>query len=115
MCQIAPLLPLYVFEAKMSILLGFAMNPKGAELLYSNRIFEVLGQCQFMKAQIQDPSTTEINLESSMELSSRYQRLIMPTLELIVAILMTFGAKNDIVLNKVWMFCCSCCVSTRIE
>ncbi|KAF1796787.1 nucleoporin Nup186/Nup192/Nup205 [Mucor lusitanicus] len=96
----APLLPLYVFEAKMSILLGFAMNPKGAELLYSHRIFDVLGQCQFIKAQLQDPSITEMNLEDSMELSNRYQRLVMPTLELIVAILMTFGAKNDVVLNK---------------
>ncbi|KAL7312233.1 hypothetical protein PS15m_008020 [Mucor circinelloides] len=96
----APLLPLYVFEAKMSILLGYAMNPEGAELLYSHRIFDVLGQCQFMRAQIQDTTTTEMDLESSMELADRYQRLIMPTLELIVAILMTFGGKNDVVLNK---------------
>lgn len=85
----------------MSILLGFAMNPKGAELLYSHRIFDVLGQCQFIKAQLQVPPITEMNLEDSMELSNRYQRLVMPTLELIVAILMTFGAKNDVVLNKV--------------
>lgn len=87
----------------MSILLGFAMNPQGAELLYNHRIFDVLGQCQFMRAQIQDTTATEMDLESSMELADRYQRLIMPTLELIVAILMTFGGKNDVVLNKVWM------------
>ncbi|KAG2214103.1 hypothetical protein INT46_011905 [Mucor plumbeus] len=98
--QIAPLLPLYIFEAKMSILLRFAMNPEGAELLYSNRIFDVLGQCQFMKAQIQDPTTTEMNFESSMELAERYQQLIMPTLRLIVAILCCYGGKNDIVLSK---------------
>ncbi|KAL0136800.1 nucleoporin Nup186/Nup192/Nup205 [Mucor lusitanicus] len=96
----APLLPLYVFEAKMSILLSFAMNPKGAELLYDHRIFDVLGQCQFIKAQLQVPPITEMNLEDSMELSNRYQRLVMPALELIVAILMTFGARNDVVLNK---------------
>ncbi|KAL9541318.1 hypothetical protein MBANPS3_009192 [Mucor bainieri] len=100
----APLLPLYVFEAKMSILLGVAMNPKGAELLYGHRIFDVLGQCQFMKAQRQDPSTTELNLEASMELAERHQRLITPTLELIAAILITFGAKNDVVLNKAEMW-----------
>lgn len=87
----------------MSILLGFAMNPQGAELLYNHRIFDVLGQCQFMRAQIQDTTATEMDLESSMELADRYQRLIMPTFELIVAILMTFGGKNDVVLNKVWM------------
>lgn len=88
----------------MSILLRFAMNPKGVELLYSNRIFDVLGQCQFMKAQIQDPTTTEMNFESSMELAERHQQLIMPTLRLIVAILCCYGGKNDTVLSKVCIY-----------
>ncbi|CEP15804.1 hypothetical protein [Parasitella parasitica] len=96
----APLLPLYIFEAKMSILLRFAMNPSGAELLCSNRIFEILGQCQFMKAQTQDPTTTELNLESSMELAQRRQQLVMPTLQAIVAILCCYGGKNDAILAK---------------
>ncbi|KAI8638705.1 nucleoporin Nup186/Nup192/Nup205 [Parasitella parasitica] len=96
----APLLPLYIFEAKMSILLRFAMNPSGAELLCNNRIFEILGQCQFMKAQIQNPTLTEMNLESSMELVERRQQLVMPTLQVIVSILCCFGGKNDTVLAK---------------
>lgn len=85
----------------MSILLRFATNPQGATLLYNNRIFDVLGQCQFMKAQIQDPTTTEMDLESSMILAERQQQLVMPTLRLIVAILCSYGEKNDTVLAKV--------------
>ncbi|KAI8970167.1 nucleoporin Nup186/Nup192/Nup205 [Mycotypha africana] len=75
----APLLPLYTFEAKMSILLRFAMNPEGFELLYSNRIFDVLRQCQFMRAQQDPPTANQMDTGASAELADRYQRLMMPT------------------------------------
>jgi hypothetical protein len=97
---LAPLLPLYIFEAKMSILLTLAMNPEGAELLFSNRIFEVLGQCQFMKAQQHDFTSTQMNIESFEELEERYQQLLMPTLRLIVAILCSYGGNNENVLKR---------------
>ncbi|CAO3653036.1 unnamed protein product [Mucor hiemalis] len=94
----APLLPLYIFESKMSILLTLAENYDGAELLYSNRIFEVLGQCQFMKAQQDDfTSTQSTDFE---ELESRYQQLLIPTLRLIVALLCTYGKNNENVLKR---------------
>ncbi|KAG2231221.1 hypothetical protein INT48_001223 [Thamnidium elegans] len=96
----AALLPLYIFEAKMSILLSLAMNPEGAEILFSNRIFEVLGQCQFMKAQQQEFITTQSNVDSSKELDERYQQLLMPTLKLIVAILCSYRGENNTVLQR---------------
>lgn len=99
--SIAPLLPMYIFEAKMSILLRMAMNPEGAQILFTNRIFEVLGQCQFMKAQQQDHTTTEMNEEVSRELAERRQQLVTPTLKLIVALLCSYDGKNDLVLIKV--------------
>jgi hypothetical protein len=92
---------MYIFEAKMSILLRMAMNPEGAEILFTNRIFEVLGQCQFMKVQQQDHTTTEMNIEVSRELAERRQQLITPTLKLIVALLCSYDGKNDLVLIKV--------------
>lgn len=85
----------------MSILLRLAMNRHGAELLFSNQIFEVLGQCQFMKAQILDSTTAEMNIVASVELAERYQQLVMPTLKLIVALLCCYDGKNDVVLLKV--------------
>ncbi|KAG2192756.1 hypothetical protein INT47_008407, partial [Mucor saturninus] len=96
----AALLPLYIFEAKMSILLSLAMNPEGAELLFRNRIFEVLGQCQFMKAQQQDYITTQTNVGHSEELAERYQQLLMPTLKLVVAILCSYRGENETVLER---------------
>ncbi|KAI9473490.1 MAG: nucleoporin Nup186/Nup192/Nup205 [Benjaminiella poitrasii] len=96
----APLLPLYIFEARMSILLRLAMNPKGAELLYNHRIFEIFGQCQFMKAQQHDSTLADMDIDSTFELTERYQQLIMPTLKLIIAILCSFDGKNDQVLLK---------------
>lgn len=98
---LAALLPLYIFEAKMSILLSLATNPEGAELLYSNRIFEVLGQCQFMKAQQQEFGSTQMNIDNSSDLSARYQRLLVPTLSLVVALLCCYDGKNDSVLKRV--------------
>lgn len=83
----------------MSILLTLAENYDGAELLYNNRIFEVLGQCQFMKAQQDDfTSTQSTDFE---ELESRYQQLLIPTLRLIVALLCTYGKNNENVLKRV--------------
>ncbi|KAI9354412.1 nucleoporin Nup186/Nup192/Nup205 [Pilaira anomala] len=96
----AALLPLYIFEAKMSVFLGLAMNPEGAEILFSNRIFEVLGQCQFMKAQQQDHIFATTNVDSSLELTERYERLLIPTLKLIAAILCSFGGENDTVTQR---------------
>lgn len=85
----------------MSVFLGLAMNPEGAEILFSNRIFEVLGQCQFMKAQQQDHLSTIANIDSSLELTERYERLLIPTLKLIAAILCSFGGENDTVTQRV--------------
>lgn len=99
--SLAALLPLYIFEARMSILLSLAMNPEGAELLFRNRIFEVLGQCQFMKAQQQDYIATQTNVDQSEELAERYQQLLMPTLQLVVAILCSYCGENQNVLERV--------------
>lgn len=89
----------------MSILLSLAMNPEGAEILFSNRIFEVLGQCQFMKAQQQQEFvTTKTNVDRSKELDERYQQLLMPTLKLIVAILCSYRGENNTVLQRVKYF-----------
>ncbi|KAI8993542.1 nucleoporin Nup186/Nup192/Nup205 [Pilobolus umbonatus] len=96
----APLLPLYIFESKLSILLTLAMNSEGAQLLLNHQIFEILGQCQFMKAHQQDLSVIQMSVDSSIELAERANQLLLPTLKLIVAILTTFGKKNNMVLLK---------------
>ncbi|KAI8064293.1 nucleoporin Nup186/Nup192/Nup205 [Gilbertella persicaria] len=95
----APLLPLYIFEAKMSLLLRIARDTKGAELLYDHRILEVLSECQYLKVQ-QDYTATEAMNEATAELNDRRQRLVMPTLSLIVTLLCTFQGRNDAVLLK---------------
>lgn len=85
----------------MSILLRLAMDQKGAELLLSNQIFEVLDQCQFMKTQALDSTTAEMNVDASAELAERYQQLVMPTLKLVVALLCWYNGRNSTVLLKV--------------
>ncbi|KAL4205904.1 nucleoporin Nup186/Nup192/Nup205 [Rhizopus microsporus] len=97
-------LPLYIFEARMSILLRLAMNPDGAELLFDNQIFEVLCQSLFMRVEQQNPASVQANISTSGELLDRYQRVMLPTLKLIVAILSTFGKKNAKVISKVQMW-----------
>ncbi|KAI8888214.1 hypothetical protein K501DRAFT_240949 [Backusella circina FSU 941] len=96
----APLQPLYIFEAKMSILLKLATNANGAQLLVDNRIFEVLGHCHFIRAQQQDLTTIQLYSDSSSELMNRYNQLLIPTLKLISAILICLGSMNDTVLSR---------------
>ena len=96
---IAPLLPLYIFEAKTSILLRLARDPKGADLLCNHRIVEVLSECQYMKVQRQD--FVEAGDEATKELNNRYHRLIMPTLQLMTTLLCTYQGQNDEVLLNV--------------
>ncbi|KAI8358504.1 nucleoporin Nup186/Nup192/Nup205 [Choanephora cucurbitarum] len=92
----APLLPLYIFEAKTSILLRLARDLKGADLLCNHRIVEVLSECQYMKVQRQD--FVEAGDEATKELNNRYHRLIMPTLQLMTTLLCTYQGQNDEVL-----------------
>ncbi|KAI9255327.1 nucleoporin Nup186/Nup192/Nup205 [Sporodiniella umbellata] len=87
----APLLSLYIFEAKMSILLRLGMNPEGAKYLFNNRIFEVLGQCQFMRIDVS---------KITSDLLERYERLVNPTLKLITAIISVYGSDNNKLLRK---------------
>jgi nuclear pore complex protein Nup205 len=89
----------------MSILFSLAMNLEGAEVLYGNRIFEVLGQCQFMKAHQQDFASTNMNVDQSSELFKRYQRLLNPTLNLIAAILSVYKGQNNQVSLRVRKYC----------
>lgn len=85
----------------MSILLKLSTNKNGAQLLVDNRIFEVLGHCHFIRAQQQDLTTIQLYNDSSSELMSRYDQLLIPTLKLISAILICLGSVNDTVLSRV--------------
>ena len=100
-CCIAPLLPLYIFESKMTFLLTFAMYKEGAEFLYTHRIFEILGQCQFMKAQKQYSTSVETNTDSIAELDDRYRQVFIPTVSIVAAILISFRGENKDVIKRV--------------
>ena len=44
------MVPLYIYEAKMSLFLRLSLCKQGAKLLIENRIVDVLSHCQFISA-----------------------------------------------------------------
>ncbi|KAG8908999.1 hypothetical protein FRB99_000102 [Tulasnella sp. 403] len=83
--------PLYVYEAKMALLIRVAQTRQGANKLADCRIFGLLTHCDFLDARPQnDHAFLDFDsfLPSAVE---RYHQIIIPTLELTVSILSAVG------------------------
>lgn len=115
------MVPLYIYEAKMSLFLRLSLCKQGAKLLIENRIVDVLSHCQFIGAR---PEAAPYNngkhdagmdgwvdllicfvmvdrMQTEVNFNERYDRLIMPALKLISAVLCTLGRSNGVVIDKV--------------
>ncbi|KAI0033042.1 nucleoporin Nup186/Nup192/Nup205 [Vararia minispora EC-137] len=82
---------LYVYEAKMSLLVRVAQSRAGAERLLDARAIPVLANCDFLDAQ---PEADQAFIDKGGFLPSaiqRYHQLLLPALQLINAILATLG------------------------
>ncbi|KAG8875052.1 hypothetical protein FRB98_008117 [Tulasnella sp. 332] len=83
--------PLYVYEAKMSLLVRIAQTRQGAERLLDCRVFAVLSQCEFIDARPQNDHAF-IDHDSFLPSAiSRYHQILAPALELAVSILSAVG------------------------
>ncbi|KAG8996360.1 hypothetical protein FRB93_000744 [Tulasnella sp. JGI-2019a] len=95
--------PLYVYEAKMSLLIRIAQTRQGAERLLDCRVFAVLSQCEFIDARPQNDHAF-IDQDSFLPSAiSRYHQMLAPALELTVSILSAVG-QTPIVLKQALAF-----------
>ncbi|KZT24940.1 hypothetical protein NEOLEDRAFT_1178711 [Neolentinus lepideus HHB14362 ss-1] len=86
--------PLYVYEAKMSMLMQVAQTRQGAERLLEAQILRVLAQCDFLDAR---PEQNQAFIDQDSFLPSaieRYHQLFMPALHTVDAILTTLGSQH---------------------
>ncbi|ORZ19822.1 nucleoporin Nup186/Nup192/Nup205 [Absidia repens] len=91
------LLPLYIYESKISLCIDVASKRNGAQLLLENGILEVLGHCEFIGARPKSSSNKDVDTI----LMTRYHQLLLPTLRLIVTLLYSVGRVNGFLLEKV--------------
>ncbi|KAG8931084.1 hypothetical protein FRC02_003259 [Tulasnella sp. 418] len=83
---------LYVYEAKMSMLIRVAQTRQGAERLLDCRVFSILAQCDFIGARPQNDQAFldyDSFLPSAIE---RHHQILIPALQLAVSVLSTVGA-----------------------
>ncbi|CAO3622543.1 unnamed protein product [Cunninghamella blakesleeana] len=92
----ASLLPMYIYEAKISLFTRIALKKNGAELLIENEVLEVLGQCEFIAAK---PNTSD--KDTNNILVQRYEQLLLPTLRFIVTLLCSIGRLNGYMIEMV--------------
>jgi len=103
--------PLYVFEAKISLLIRIAQTRNGAERLLEACLLPTLGDCEFLDSRpevdqsfmgmsgIWPKSIPEIDRHTDQDsflpsAIQRYHQLFMPTLQLVDGILATLGSSH---------------------
>ncbi|KAI8801071.1 nucleoporin Nup186/Nup192/Nup205 [Cladochytrium replicatum] len=96
---------LYIVEAKLSLLLRIAQSRDGAEKLVESKLIDVLTDCQFVdqKPEMDNVSMTDYDtfLPPSIE---KYQSLLLPTFELLIAVSSQLARTNAVVLVKLSNF-----------
>jgi len=96
----ASLNSLYVYEAKMSLLIRIAQTRQGADRLAESRLFYILSQCEFLGARPendQDFLDYDTFLPSAIE---RYHQLLLPTLQLAASMLSTAGSASAFIVKQ---------------
>ncbi|EKM52358.1 uncharacterized protein PHACADRAFT_164266 [Phanerochaete carnosa HHB-10118-sp] len=86
---------LYVYEARMSLLIRMAQTRAGAERLLENRLVLVLADCDFVDSR---PETDQAFLDRDSFLPSaiqRYHQLLVPALQVVTSVLATLGPKHS--------------------
>ncbi|KAK2465538.1 hypothetical protein APHAL10511_002430 [Amanita phalloides] len=92
--------PLYVYEAKMSFFIRLAQTRAGAERLLEAQVLPILARCDYVDA---TPEANQAFMDRDSFLPSaiqRYHQLLMPALELVVALLSMLGAKHTTTVNQ---------------
>lgn len=101
----ASLNALYIYEAKMAFFLRLAQRQEGAERLLESGILEVLTECSFLD---QKPSgnSTDIGLVDAFipAQAERFHQLLMPALDLVLALVAHIGRDHMTLWNKVARF-----------
>ncbi|KAH9856365.1 nucleoporin Nup186/Nup192/Nup205 [Lenzites betulinus] len=95
---------LYVYEAKMSLLIRMAQTRQGAERLLEARVLPILADCDYIDAR---PEADQAFLDRDSFLPSavqRYHQLFMPALQLVSGMLITLGPKHTTAANHALQF-----------
>ncbi|KEP47882.1 structural constituent of nuclear pore protein [Rhizoctonia solani 123E] len=95
---------LYVYEAKMSLLIKIAQTRQGADRLQDARLLAVLAQCDFLNARPEkdvDFRNLESFLPSALE---RYHQILVPALEIATSVVSTIGSDSPNVAKQALHF-----------
>ncbi|KAJ1300573.1 hypothetical protein OPQ81_002227 [Rhizoctonia solani] len=95
---------LYVYEAKMSLLIKIAQTRQGADRLQDARVLAVLAQCDFLNARPEkdvDFRNLESFLPSALE---RYHQILVPALEIATSVVSTIGSDSPSVAKQALNF-----------
>ncbi|KAL6308871.1 nucleoporin Nup186/Nup192/Nup205 [Sparassis latifolia] len=95
---------LYVYEAKMSLLVRVAQSRQGAERLLEARAIPVLAECDYLDAR---PEADQAFLDRDNFLPSavqRYHQLFTPALQLVSGMLITLGTRHITAVNQALQF-----------
>ncbi|CAE6449212.1 unnamed protein product [Rhizoctonia solani] len=93
---------LYVYEAKMSLLIKIAQTRQGADRLHDAKMLIVLAQCDFLNARPEkDVDFRKSFLPSALE---RYHQILVPALEIATSVVSTIGSDSPNVAKQALNF-----------
>ncbi|CCM02106.1 uncharacterized protein FIBRA_04183 [Fibroporia radiculosa] len=96
--------PLYVYEAKMSLLIRMSQTRQGAERLLEARVIPILAGCDYLDAR---PEGDQAFLDHDTFLPSaiqRYHQLVLPTLQLVSGMVVTLGNRHTTATTQALQF-----------
>ena len=115
---------LYVYEAKMSLLVRMSQSRQGAERLLESRTLPILAECDYLDARpeadqafmgmaaahsLKHLAQTALADNDSFLPSAiqRYHQLFLPALQVISGILVTLGYRHTTAVNQVRVYVCT--------
>ncbi|KAI8888583.1 hypothetical protein K501DRAFT_209766 [Backusella circina FSU 941] len=92
------LIPLYTYEAEMSLFMQLALTKNGAALLLNNGIIDSLTCCKFINTR---PAQTVNPDGKNSTFNELYERMLSPVLEMNIAIYTSLGHIQGFELSKI--------------
>ncbi|KAF9815688.1 hypothetical protein IEO21_04405 [Rhodonia placenta] len=95
---------LYVYEAKMSLLIRMTKTRQGTERLLESRAIPILADCDYLDAR---PEADQAFIDRDSFLPSaiqRYHQLFLPALQLVLGMLVTLGHRHTTAANQALQF-----------
>ncbi|KAJ1974903.1 hypothetical protein H4R35_003397 [Dimargaris xerosporica] len=94
------LVPLFVFESKMSFFLRLAQSRNGVDCLQNNGVVDVLDDCQVLELRPEGDTTQLLQDDAQQPTFERYHHILLPIIQLLHALMAQPARERAVLATK---------------